>query len=81
MCVFKYHAFIFSIRPPRWQSETSLTELPSNDEITPFDGIAKFKGIQAHRNQAEAFRYVSIRYLNSALLQTFQNENQINFKF
>ncbi len=22
MCVFKYHAFIFSIRPPRWQSET-----------------------------------------------------------
>ncbi len=25
MCVFKYHAFIFSIRPPRWQSETLST--------------------------------------------------------
>jgi hypothetical protein len=24
MCVFKYHAFIFSIRPPRWQSETTV---------------------------------------------------------
>jgi hypothetical protein len=22
MCVFKYHAFIFCMRPPRWQSET-----------------------------------------------------------
>ncbi len=22
MCVFKYHAFIFLIRPPRWQRET-----------------------------------------------------------
>jgi hypothetical protein len=26
MCVFKYHAFIFSIRPPRWQSETVNTK-------------------------------------------------------
>jgi hypothetical protein len=24
MCVFKYHAFIFLIRPPRWQRETIL---------------------------------------------------------
>ncbi len=27
MCVFKYHAFIFSIRPPRWQSETLPSEI------------------------------------------------------
>jgi hypothetical protein len=25
MCVFKYHAFIFCMRPPRWRSETVLT--------------------------------------------------------
>jgi hypothetical protein len=24
MCVFKYHAFIFLIRPPRWQRETLI---------------------------------------------------------
>ncbi len=24
MCVFKYHAFIFCMRPPRWRSETVL---------------------------------------------------------
>jgi hypothetical protein len=29
MCVFKYHAFIFCIRPPRWQSETECNcQLP-----------------------------------------------------
>ncbi len=25
MCVFKYHAFIFCMRPPRWRSETLTT--------------------------------------------------------
>ncbi len=25
MCVFKYHAFIFLIRPPRWQRETETS--------------------------------------------------------
>jgi hypothetical protein len=25
MCVFKYHAFIFEIRPPRWRCKTSTT--------------------------------------------------------
>ncbi len=25
MCVFKYHAFIFLIRPPRWQRETNTS--------------------------------------------------------
>ncbi len=24
MCVFKYHAFIFCMRPPRWRSETAV---------------------------------------------------------
>ncbi len=28
MCVFKYHAFIFLIRPPRWQRETVTVERP-----------------------------------------------------
>jgi hypothetical protein len=29
MCVFKYHAFIFCMRPPRWRSETLPVCFPS----------------------------------------------------
>jgi hypothetical protein len=39
MCVFKYHAFIFCMRPPRWRSETVTVNGISSDLLCIILGV------------------------------------------
>ncbi len=60
MCVFKYHAFIFSIRPPRWQSETTIFDGELLSSISKADSFGVLMFLQTFKDKVQLGSEVDI---------------------
>ncbi len=70
MCVFKYHAFIFYIRPPRWRCKTSTIDEKCKYTACTFTALwSRWKCIlpvrSLYNGTAEVKRYVNIQPIHS----------------